>query len=52
MKMLIEFWMDGYDTPEEMREACMDYVKEELDMTASSIEILWAESAKDVERGW
>ena len=43
MKMLIELWLDGYNTSEEHREACLAFVKEQLNMTASGISILWAE---------
>ena len=43
MKMLIDIWMDGYTTPEEHTEACMEYVKHQLDSTAISFEILWVE---------
>ena len=43
MKMLIEIDLDGYDTEKEMFEACEEFVLDELNMTASSITILWKE---------
>jgi hypothetical protein len=43
MKMLIEIWLDGYDTEEAMKDACIEFVQEQLDMSASSIKILWNE---------
>lgn len=41
--MLIEIDLDGYDTEEEMFEACKEFVYDQLNMTASGIKILWAE---------
>ena len=49
MKLLIELEMDGYETKEEMREACIEWVEYQLNKTASSIKILWAEESKDFE---
>jgi hypothetical protein len=43
MKILIEFNLDGYETEEEMRKACIEFIKYQLDMSASSVKILWAE---------
>jgi hypothetical protein len=46
MKILIELWLDGYETEKEQEEACLEFVKEQLDMTASSVDILWYERSK------
>lgn len=43
MKMLIEICLDGYEDEKERAEACKEFVREQLNMTASSIKILWAE---------
>jgi len=43
MKMLIEFYLDGYETEKEMKAACIEYVEEQLNMSASSIKVLWVE---------
>lgn len=43
MKILIDFWLDGYEDEKQRREACLEWVKEQLNMTASSVKILWAE---------
>ena len=43
MKMLIEIWLDGYEDEEDCRKACIEFVKEQLDMTAGGVKILWAE---------
>lgn len=48
MKMLIDIWLDGYKTEEESKKACVEFVEEQLDMTASSIKVLWVEG--DPER--
>ena len=43
MKLLIELWLDGYETEKAMFEACKEHVEENLNMTAGSVKILWAE---------
>lgn len=43
MKMLIEVYLDGYETEEQMNAACVEFVKDSLDGTASSVRILWKE---------
>lgn len=50
MKMLIEFHMDGYTDEKEHFEACKEFIDEQLNFTASSFTILWAESPAK-ERG-
>jgi len=40
MKFLIEFWMDGYESEEDMKNACIAYILEQLDFSASSVKIL------------
>jgi hypothetical protein len=47
MKILIELWIDGYETKKEMQEACLEFVHDQLNMTASSIKILWHEEIKE-----
>jgi len=36
-KFIVELWMDGYDTPEEMNEACKVFIEEQLNSSASSV---------------
>lgn len=43
MKILIELYLDGYTDEKQRREACLEFVEEQLNMTASSVKILWAE---------
>lgn len=38
--------MDGYDSEEEMREACIEFIREQLDFSASSVKILEIEGEK------
>jgi len=47
MKILIELNMDGYDNPKDEMDACVAFVKEQLDFTASSVKILWKEEVED-----
>ena len=48
MKLLIEVWMDGYDSAEEMRSAIIEHF-DEMDTTATCFNVLWAEDAKDIQ---
>lgn len=43
MKILIELNLDGYEDPTEEKKACVAFVEEALNMTASSIKVLWHE---------
>jgi hypothetical protein len=36
-KYLLDIWLDGYNTPEEEKEACDNFIDEQLDITASSV---------------
>lgn len=36
---VVDLWLDGYDTEEEGDEACEDFIKEQLDFTASSVHV-------------
>jgi hypothetical protein len=38
-KYIVELWLDGYDTEEEMKAACDEFIYEQLNMTASSVKI-------------
>jgi hypothetical protein len=49
MKMLIEIYADGYETPEAMNEACVEMVEEWLDSSAVSTKILWREGESKEE---
>lgn len=40
MKFLIDLNMDGYESREEERKACIEFIEEQLDFSASSVKIL------------
>lgn len=46
MKMLIDLWMDGYETEEEHKKACIAFVEEQLDFAGSSVKIVEIEGEK------
>jgi hypothetical protein len=50
MRFVIDLWLDGYNTEEEMVEACKEFIEEQLDFSASSVKIL--ETADDFEKEW
>jgi hypothetical protein len=47
-RFIIDFWLDGYDTEEEMEKACAEFIVEQLDMTASSVHIVDMIHDKDI----
>ena len=49
MKILIELHLDGYDTEKEANEAALEFVREQLDFSASYVNILWHENMPVVE---
>ena len=38
-KFMVELWVDGYDSEENMEKACEEFIYEQLNMTASSVKI-------------
>ena len=46
MKFLINLSLDGYETEEEMKEACIVFIEEQLNMTASCIKVLEVDGIK------
>jgi hypothetical protein len=38
-KFIVDLWLDGYETEEEMEDACVEFIYEQLNMTASSVSI-------------
>ena len=51
-KFLVDLWLDGYESEEEMEEACYEFISEELNMTASSVRVtkLTEEKYNDIIR--
>lgn len=39
-KYLVDLWLDGYETEEEENEACIAFIKEQLDFSASSVKVI------------
>jgi len=42
-KFIVELWLDGYDSEEEMEKACEEFIYEQLNMTASCVKITKSE---------
>ena len=38
-KFLLEIWLDGYETYEQMVEACEEFIYEQLNSSATSVEV-------------
>jgi len=38
-RFIVDLWLDGYDTEEEMISACEEFIYEQLTFTASSVKI-------------
>lgn len=39
MKFIVDLWLDGYDSEEEMQIACEEFIYDSLNMTSSSVKI-------------
>jgi hypothetical protein len=38
-KFIVDLWLDGYETEEQMTEACKVFIYEQLNFSASSVKI-------------
>ena len=38
-KYIVDLWLDGYDTEEEMTKACDEFIYDQLNFTASSVRV-------------
>ena len=38
-KYIVDLWLDGYDTEEEMEKACDEFIYDQLNFTASSVKV-------------
>ena len=38
-KYIVDLWLDGYDTEEEMTKACDEFIYDQLNFTASSVKV-------------
>lgn len=39
-RFIVDLWLDGYDTEEEMDEACEEFIYEQLNFSASDVKIV------------
>jgi len=40
MEFIVDLWLDGHETEEEMEKACIEFMDEQLNITASSVSIV------------
>ena len=38
-RFIVDLWLDGYDTEEDMIDACEEFIYEQLNFSASSVKI-------------
>jgi hypothetical protein len=38
-KFIVDLWLDGYDSEEEMADACVQFIMEQLDFSGSSVKV-------------
>ena len=38
-KFIVDLWLDGYETEEQMVEACQEFIREQLNFSGSSVEV-------------
>lgn len=39
MKFIVDLWLDGYNNDDEMEKACIEFIQESLDFSASSVSV-------------
>lgn len=39
MKFIVDLELDGYESEEEMKMACIEFIKDQLDFSASSVTV-------------
>ena len=45
-KFIVDLWLDGYETEEEMAEACEQFIYDQLNFSGSGVEITRVEEEK------
>jgi hypothetical protein len=38
-RFIVDLWLDGYETEEEMEAACEEFIYDQLNFTASSVKV-------------
>ncbi len=39
MEFIVDLWLDGYETEEEMEEACIEFIYNQLNFASSSVKV-------------
>lgn len=39
-RFVIDLWLDGYESEEEMKAACKEFLEDQLDFSASSVKVM------------
>lgn len=47
-KYMVDIWMDGYDSEEEMERACEDFIHSQLDLSAGHAKITKVPDSEDL----
>lgn len=47
-KYLVDLWLDGYNSEDEVKEACDDFIREQLDFSISKFHV---ESLEEIKEG-
>lgn len=50
MIFVVDLWMDGYNSEEEMNKACKEFIKEQLDNTATSVQVIEIPTKEEAEK--
>lgn len=46
-KFMVEIWLDGYESEEEMADACEEFINDQLNFTASSVTVTRVDEGKE-----
>jgi len=47
-KFIVDIWLDGYESEEEMADACEEFIYDQLNFTASSVTVTRVEEGREV----
>jgi len=48
-KFIVDIWLDGYESEEEMTDACEEFIYDQLNFTASSVTVTRVEEGENNE---
>ena len=49
-KFIVDLWLDGYETEEEMAEACEQFIYDQLNFSGSSVKIMKIPSPDNIAK--